>query len=74
VSALYEQGRVSHVATFAALEDQMMNFSTSGYLGDKSPDRADALVWAITELVPVVDNGAYLEFMREQIAAATKKD
>jgi phage terminase large subunit-like protein len=51
VSALYEQGRVSHVGIFPRLEDQMVNFSTSGYLGDKSPDRADALVWAITELM-----------------------
>ncbi len=51
VSALYEQGQVSHVGTFSRLEDQMLNFSTSGYRGDKSPDRADALVWAITELM-----------------------
>ncbi len=68
VSALYEQGRVSHVGRFAALEEQQCNFSTSGYLGDKSPDRADALVWAITELVPAdADNTAYLEFMRAEI-------
>lgn len=70
VSALYEQGRVSHVGRFAAVEDQMMNFSTSGYLGDKSPDRADALVWGITELVPVNDNAAYLDFMAAEIAKA----
>ena len=74
VSALYEQGRVSHVATFPAMEDQMMNFSTAGYLGDKSPDRADALVWAITELVPVADNGAYLEFMRAEIERSKTKE
>ena len=53
VSALYEQGKFSHVGVFPALEDQMMNFSTAGYLGGKSPDRADAMVWAISELVPV---------------------
>lgn len=70
VSALYEQGKVSHAGRFPALEDQMMNFSVSGYLGDKSPDRADAMVWAISELVPVVDNGAYLEFMRAEIERA----
>lgn len=51
VSALYEQDMVRHVGRFADLEDQMSNFSTAGYLGDKSPDRADALVWAITELM-----------------------
>lgn len=51
ISALYEQGRVHHVGTFPDLEDQMCNFTTSGYVGDGSPDRADALVWAITELM-----------------------
>lgn len=66
VSALYEQGRVSHVGRFGALEDQQCNFSTSGYLGDKSPDRADAMVWAITELVPVETNTGLLDFYRQQ--------
>ena len=51
VAALYERGMVHHVARFAELEDQMANFSTAGYLGDKSPDRADALVWALSELM-----------------------
>lgn len=51
VSALYEQGKVHHVGTFPDLEDQMCNFTSSGYVGDGSPDRADALVWAITELM-----------------------
>lgn len=51
ISALYEQGRVSHVGEFPDLEDQMFNFTAGGYLGDGSPDRADALVWALTELM-----------------------
>lgn len=51
VSALYEQGKVSHVGVFPDLEDQMCNFTPSGYIGDGSPDRADALVWAFTELM-----------------------
>lgn len=51
VSGLYEKGKVSHVGRFAHLEDQMTKFSLSGYLGDRSPDRADALVWALTELM-----------------------
>ena len=51
ISALYEQGRVHHVGTFADLEDQMCNFTASGYIGEGSPDRADALVWALTELM-----------------------
>ncbi len=49
VSALYEQGRVRHVGgDFAALEDQMCNWVPGG--AEPSPDRLDALVWAITEL------------------------
>lgn len=51
VSALYEQGKISHVGDFPDLEDQMCNFTTSGYVGEGSPDRADALVWAMTELM-----------------------
>jgi hypothetical protein len=51
VSALYEQRRVHHVGTFADLEDQLCNMTAAGYVGDGSPDRADALVWAITELM-----------------------
>lgn len=48
ISALYEQGRVSHVGGFAALEDQM----TTWLPGETSPDRMDALVWALTDLMP----------------------
>jgi hypothetical protein len=51
ISALYEQGRVHHVGAFSDLEDQMCNFTASGYVGEGSPDRADALVWALTELM-----------------------
>ncbi len=48
VAALYEQGRVRHVGAFAKLEDQMTSYTGEG---NKSPDRLDALVWAITELL-----------------------
>ena len=51
VAALYEQGRVSHIGALPQLEDQMVNFTPDGYIGDSSPDRADALVWAITDLM-----------------------
>ncbi|MEO1948492.1 phage terminase large subunit [Thioclava sp.] len=51
ISALYEQGKVHHVGMFPDLEDQMCNFTASGFIGDGSPDRADALVWALTELM-----------------------
>ena len=51
VAALYEQGKVSHVGSMPELEDQMCSFTTTGYLGSGSPDRVDALVWALTELM-----------------------
>lgn len=51
IAALYEQGRVSHVGSHPNLEDQMANMTPAGYVGEGSPDRADALVWALTELM-----------------------
>ncbi|TKZ20875.1 ATP-binding protein [Shimia litoralis] len=51
VAALYEQGRVFHVGDLGALEDQMCQMSLQGFQGKGSPDRVDALVWAIHELV-----------------------
>jgi phage terminase large subunit-like protein len=51
VAALYEQGRVRHAGRFAALEDEMCDFSIEGLSGGRSPDRLDALVWALTELM-----------------------
>jgi phage terminase large subunit-like protein len=52
IAALYEQGRVAHVGAFPALENQMTQMTTSGFEGEGSPDRVDALVWALTELFP----------------------
>lgn len=54
VSALYEQGKVRHVGLMTDLEDELLAFTTGGFMGEKSPNRADALVWAITELFPGV--------------------
>lgn len=52
VAALYEQGRVRHVGGYPALEDQLCGFGPGGYDGPgRSPDRADALVWALTDLM-----------------------
>jgi len=51
IAALYEQAKVSHCGHFPDLEDQMCNMTASGYVGEGSPDRADALVWALTELM-----------------------
>lgn len=51
VAALYEQGRVAHVGAFSLLEDEMADFGADGLSNGRSPDRLDALVWAITSLV-----------------------
>jgi phage terminase large subunit-like protein len=51
VAALYEQGRVRHLRGMDALEDQMCRFARQGYTGSGSPDRVDALVWALTDLM-----------------------
>jgi phage terminase large subunit-like protein len=53
VAALYEAGRVHHVGAFARLEDELCGIGSGGdYAGPgRSPDRADALVWALWELL-----------------------
>jgi phage terminase large subunit-like protein len=50
VAALYEQGRVKHAGTFPALEDEMCDFGLNGLSSGRSPDRLDALVWAVSSL------------------------
>ena len=51
VAALYEQGRVAHAARFPELEDEMCDFGPDGLSNGRSPDRLDALVWAVGELL-----------------------
>ncbi len=50
VAALYAQGRVKHAGTFPALEDELADFGPDGLSSGRSPDRLDALVWAVTYL------------------------
>lgn len=52
ISSLYQQAMIHHVGYFPELEDQMCAMTVSGYQGLKSPDRADACIWLITELYP----------------------
>jgi phage terminase large subunit-like protein len=51
VAALYEQGRVRHVGAFPELEDEMCDFGLGGLSSGRSPDRLDALVWALASLM-----------------------
>jgi phage terminase large subunit-like protein len=53
-SSLYEQGKVRHVGMFHELEDELSGFSTTGYTGSRSPNRADALIWGLAALFPAI--------------------
>jgi phage terminase large subunit-like protein len=66
--------RTAHTGRLALLEEQLTNFSSAGYTGERSPDRADAMVWAVHELM-LQDYGkgeALLELARRDMTA--KKD
>jgi hypothetical protein len=52
IAALYEQEKIHHIGYFSELEDQLCAMSVGGYQGLRSPDRADAAIWAFTELFP----------------------
>lgn len=67
IAALYEQGRVHHVGTFGPLEDQMCDWDP--LVSTKSPDRMDALVWALTELSSEGGGQGLLDYMREMAEA-----
>jgi hypothetical protein len=66
IAAQYEQGRVHHVGKFEALEDEMALWIP----GDKSPNRMDALVWALTELMLSAQPGLFFAGGREERRAA----
>lgn len=51
VAVLYEQARVRHVGAFPELEDELCDFGPGGLSSGRSPDRLDALVWAIADLL-----------------------
>lgn len=53
-SALYEAGKVRHVGYYPELEEELCAFSTVGYTGANSPNRADAWIWVLAELFPSI--------------------
>lgn len=57
ISLLFEQQKVMLAGSFPTLEDQMMSMTTAGYMGDRSPDRLDAMVWGLSELFPALARG-----------------
>jgi hypothetical protein len=52
ISALQEQGKIRFCGQFSDLEAELCAFTTNGYMGERSPNRADAFVWAMSELFP----------------------
>ncbi len=54
ISSLAEQGKIRHAGRFHRLEDELCAFTQRGYMGDRSPNRADAMVWAFSELFPAI--------------------
>ncbi len=57
VATLMEAGKVRLAGYFRELEDELCAFTTRGYLGDRSPNRADAMIWAIADLFPELTRG-----------------
>lgn len=51
IAALFEEDKMRLAGRFDKLEDQLCDFTTAGYVGSRSPDRADAMIWAATHLM-----------------------
>lgn len=68
-SALFDDGRVRMVGNLRELEDELCGMTSTGYVGDGSPNRADAMVWALTELFPGV-----LRAVRREERKVTERD
>lgn len=68
VSAIYENNKFHHVGTFPELEDELCAFSNYGYMGEGSPNRADALIWAATDLKLADDAQAWIAAMGKQVS------
>jgi predicted phage terminase large subunit-like protein len=64
ISALYEQGRIHHVGSFPALEDQMCDYNP--LTSKDSPDRMDAMVWAFTELMLADSNTGFIDYLEQE--------
>lgn len=52
IASLVEEGKIRLVGYFPELEDELEGFTTNGYVGEGSPNRADAFVWAMSEIFP----------------------
>lgn len=68
ISALFEQGKIRLVGEFREMEQEMLAFNTTGYTGEGSPNRADAMIWACYELFPGLIRAQKRVAAREQYA------
>lgn len=64
ISTLYTRDGIRHVGRFDLLEDQLCAFTSLGYGGAKSPDRADAWIWAVTDLALASGANNWIEYYR----------
>jgi predicted phage terminase large subunit-like protein len=65
IAALFEQQKVSLVGYFGDLEDQLCAMTTAGYVGSRSPDRADAMIWGLASLFPAMTRREESRFGRQ---------
>lgn len=65
VAALYDQNRIRHKAQFPLMEAEMLMTTPAGYQGAASPNRMDALVWAVTELKLEENAQGWIDYYRE---------
>jgi len=67
ISALYGGKKVHHVGYFPEMEEEMCSFTDFGYVGEKSPNRADALVWALTELMLEESEAGWVQYYQSKL-------
>lgn len=67
ISALFEQGKIRMAGVFRELEDELCAFTTHGYTGENSPNRADAMIWGMSDLFPELAKPEVKEQPKPQI-------
>lgn len=70
VATAYHNDRIRHVGRYDKLEEQLCDFTSIGYGGSKSPDRADAWIWAVIHIGLQNNANNWIEFYRRQAEAA----
>lgn len=73
IAALYSRGMVHHVGFFPELEDELYAFTDFGYAGERSPNRADSLVWGFTNLMLEENEAGWVQWYNTKVAESQKK-